>query len=195
MVKLVVGVSGYDVIILIQNVVEVLICKGDLLELDKSCLVNLSNEVVGYFDKDFDKGNCYFLFYVFIIILVGYNKIELDKLGIDFVDWLVIFDLVVLEKIKGRVMVMDDLQELFGVVLKYFGYFVNDIDLQYWKEVQVLIFVVKLYWVVFNLLSYIKELILGNIWVVYGYFSDMYQVRVDVEVVGCVFKVDFVLFC
>lgn len=107
MAKLAAGASGYDVIIPTQNAVEALIRKGDLLELDKSRLANLSNEAAGYLDKDFDKGNRYSLPYAFTTTLVGYNKTELDKLGIDPADWSVIFDPAVLEKIKGRVTVMD----------------------------------------------------------------------------------------
>ncbi len=118
--------SGYDVIIPTQNAVEALIRKGDLLELDKSRLANLSNEAAGYLDKDFDKGNRYSLPYAFTTTLVGYNKTELDKLGIDPADWSVIFDPAVLEKIKGRVTVMDDPQELFGAALKYLGHSAND---------------------------------------------------------------------
>lgn len=122
MAKLAAGASGYDVIIPTQNAVEALIRKGDLLELDKSRLANLSNEAAGYLDKDFDKGNRYSLPYAFTTTLVGYNKTELDKLGIDPADWSVIFDPAVLEKIKGRVTVMDDPQELFGAALKYLGH-------------------------------------------------------------------------
>lgn len=117
-----------------QNAVEALIRKGDLLELDKSRLANLSNEAAGYLDKDFDKGNRYSLPYAFTTTLVGYNKTELDKLGIDPADWSVIFDPAVLEKIKGRVTVMDDPQELFGAALKYLGHSANDTDPQHWKK-------------------------------------------------------------
>ena len=44
-----------------------------------------------------------------------------------------IFDPAVLEKIKGRVTVMDDPQELFGAALKYLGHSANDTDPQHWK--------------------------------------------------------------
>lgn len=177
MAKLAAGASGYDVIIPTQNAVEALIRKGDLLELDKSRLANLSNEAAGYLDKDFDKGNRYSLPYAFTTTLVGYNKTELDKLGIDPADWSVIFDPAVLEKIKGRVTVMDDPQELFGAALKYLGHSANDTDPQHWKEAQALILAAKPYWAAFNSSSYIKELTLGNIWVAHGYSSDMYQAR------------------
>lgn len=172
MAKLAAGASGYDVIIPTQNAVEALIRKGDLLELDKSRLANLSNEAAGYLDKDFDKGNRYSLPYAFTTTLVGYNKTELDKLGIDPADWSVIFDPAVLEKIKGRVTVMDDPQELFGAALKYLGHSANDTDPQHWKEAQALILAAKPYWAAFNSSSYIKELTLGNIWVAHGYSSD-----------------------
>ncbi|HBP0078804.1 spermidine/putrescine ABC transporter substrate-binding protein [Pseudomonas aeruginosa] len=193
MAKLAAGASGYDVIIPTQNAVEALIRKGDLLELDKSRLANLSNEAAGYLDKDFDKGNRYSLPYAFTTTLVGYNKTELDKLGIDPADWSVIFDPAVLEKIKGRVTVMDDPQELFGAALKYLGHSANDTDPQHWKEAQALILAAKPYWAAFNSSSYIKELTLGNIWVAHGYSSDMYQARADAEAAGRAFKVDFAL--
>ncbi len=86
-----------------------------------------------------------------------------------------IFDPAVLEKIKGRVTVMDDPQELFGAALKYLGHSANDTDPQHWKEAQALILAAKPYWAAFNSSSYIKELTLGNIWVAHGYSSDMYS--------------------
>ena len=104
-----------------------------------------------------------------------------------------IFDPAVLEKIKGRVTVMDDPQELFGAALKYLGHSANDTDPQHWKEAQALILAAKPYWAAFSSSSYIKELTLGNIWVAHGYSSDMYQARADAEAAGRAFKVDFAL--
>ena len=122
-----------------QNAVEALIRKGDLLELDKSRLANLSNEAAGYLDKDFDKGNRYSLPYAFTTTLVGCQQDRAGQTG--HRPRRLVGDLRPggPEKIKGRVTVMDDPQELFGAALKYLGHSANDTDPQHWKEAQALI--------------------------------------------------------
>jgi spermidine/putrescine transport system substrate-binding protein len=47
----------------------------------------------------------------------------------------------------------------------------------------------KPYWAAFNASSYIKELTVGNIWLVHGYSNDIYQANLDAQAAGRKFKV------
>ncbi|GAA4105826.1 spermidine/putrescine ABC transporter substrate-binding protein [Zhongshania borealis] len=193
MAKLLAGGGDYDVVIPTQNAVEALIKQGFLLPLDKTKLGNIGNSAAGYMNKAYDPGNVYSLPYAFTTTLVGYNENKIAELGIDPADWSIIFDPAVLAKIKGKVTVMDDAEELFGAALKYLGYSINDNNEQHLKEAQAAILKAKPYWAAFNSSSYIKELTVGNIWVAHGYSSDMFQARADAADAGRDFSVNFVL--
>ncbi len=193
MAKLLAGGGDYDVVIPTQNAVEALIQQKSLRALDKSKLANMANMAPGFMNKDYDPGNVYSLPYAFTTTLIGYNENKIRELGIDPADWSIIFDPAVLAKIKGKVTVMDDSEELFAAALKYLGYSLNDNDEQHLKEAQALILKAKPYWAAFNSSSYIKELTVGNIWVAHGYSSDMFQARADAEEAGRNFSVNFVL--
>ncbi len=193
MAKLLAGGGDYDVVIPTQNAVEALVKQGFLLPLDKTKLSNIGNSAAGYMNKAYDPGNIYSLPYAFTTTLIGYNENKIAELGIDPADWSIIFDPTVLAKIKGKVTVMDDAEELFGAALKYLGYSINDNNEKHLKEAQAVILKAKPYWAAFNSSSYIKELTVGNIWVAHGYSSDMFQARADAADAGRDFSVNFVL--
>ncbi len=99
----------------------------------------------------------------------------MKELGIKVDSWAVIFDPKVLEKIKGKVTVLDSQGELMAAALKYLGYSVNDRDPKHWQEARDVILKAKPYWAAFMAQGYIKELSTGNIWVVHGYSNDIFQ--------------------
>jgi spermidine/putrescine transport system substrate-binding protein len=193
MAKLLAGAGDYDVVIPTQNAVEALVKQGFLQPLDKAKLSNLGNIAPSFLNKAYDPSNTYSLPYAFTTTLIGYNETKLAELGIDPSDWAVIFDPTILAKIKGKVTVMDDAEELFGAALKYLGYSVNDNDEKHLKEAQAVILKAKPFWAAFNSSSYIKELTVGNIWVAHGYSSDMFQARADAADAERNFSVNFVL--
>jgi spermidine/putrescine transport system substrate-binding protein len=193
MAKLQAGASGYDVVVPSQNAVQALIKQGVLAPLDKTALPNIKNEDPAFMNRSYDSGNGYSVPYAFTTTLVGYNETQLKTLGIDAADWSVIFDTRILEKIRGKVTVMDDAQELFAAALKYLGYSVNDHDEKHLRQAQKVIMTAKPYWAAFNSSSYIKELSVGNIWVAHGYSSDMVQAQADAVAAKRDFSVSFAL--
>ncbi len=46
----------------------------------------------------------------------------------------------------------------------------------------------KPYWAAFNASSYIKELTVGNIWLVHGYSNDIFQANLDAQAAGRKFQ-------
>src|SRR5437764_11422009 len=110
---------------------------------------------------------------------IGYSEQKMKELGLPTDTWAVIFEPRYLEKVKGRVTVLDSSSELFAAALKYLGYSANDVDEKHWKEAADAIKKSKPYWAAFNASSYIKELTVGNIWLVHGYSNDIFQANLD----------------
>ena len=156
-----------------------LIRQHALRELDKSQLPNLKNIDPAYLNTAFDPGNRYSVPYAYTITLIGYNREKIRALGLPVDSWAVIFEPRYLEKIKGRVTVLDSQRELFAAALKYLGYSANDTEEAHWMQARDLIIRAKPYWAAFNASSYIKELTVGNIWLVQGYSSDIFQADLD----------------
>ncbi len=113
----------------------------------------------------------------------------MKELGLPTDTWAVIFDPKYLAKVKGRVTVLDSSNELFAAALKYLGYSANDTDEKHWKEAADLIKKAKPYWAAFNASSYIKELTVGNIWLVHGYSNDIFQANQDAQAAGRKFQI------
>ncbi len=179
--KLAAGASGYDLIVPTGNAVESLIRQRALRPLDKSLLPNLKNIAPAYLNTAFDPGNQYSVPYAYTLTLIGYNSEKLRELKLPIDSWAVIFEPRYLEKLKGRVTVLDSQRELLAAALKYLGYSANDTDEMHWKQARDLIIRAKPYWAAFNASSYIKELTVGNIWLVHGYSNDIFQADLDAQ--------------
>jgi spermidine/putrescine transport system substrate-binding protein len=187
--KLAAGATGYDIIVPTGNALESLIRQHALRPLDKSKLPNLKNINPAYLNTVFDPGNKYSVPYAYTITLIGYNVQKMRELGLPTDTWAVIFEPKYLQKVKGRVTVLDSQRELMAAALKYLGYSVNDTDEQHWKRARDLIIRAKPYWAAFNASSYIKELTVGNIWLVHGYSSDIFQANLDAQHAGRKFTI------
>jgi spermidine/putrescine transport system substrate-binding protein len=179
--KLAAGASGYDLIVPTGNAMESLIRQRALRPLDKSLLPNLRNIDPSWLDTVFDPGNRYSVPYAYTLTLIGYNDARMRELQLPVDSWAVIFEPRYLEKLKGRVTVLDSQRELLAAALKYLGYSANDTDEEHWKQACDLIIRAKPYWAAFNASSYIKELTVGNIWLVHGYSNDIFQADLDAQ--------------
>ncbi|HQU50948.1 MAG TPA: spermidine/putrescine ABC transporter substrate-binding protein [Casimicrobiaceae bacterium] len=187
--KLAAGAKGYDVLVPTGGTVEALIKGGQLQPLDLSKLPNLKNVDRVYLNTKFDPGNKYSVPYAMSTTILGYNDQKMKELGLPTDTWAVIFDPKYLAKVKGRVTVLDSPAELFAAALKYLGYSVNDTDEKHWREAADVIKKAKPYWAAFNASSYIKELTVGNIWLVHGYSNDIFQADLDAQAAGRKFRI------
>ncbi len=187
--KLAAGAKGYDVLVPTSNAVQALIRGGQLKPLDKTQLPNVKNVNPAYLDTAFDPGNKYSVPYAYSLTLIGYNDQKIKELGLPTDTWAVIFDPKHLEKVKGRVTVLDSSTEVFAAALKYLGYSANDVDEKHWREATDVIKKAKGYWAAFNASSYIKELTVGNIWLVHGYSNDIFQANLDAQAAKRPFRI------
>jgi len=177
--KLAAGATGYDVLVPTANAVETLIAQGALRPLDPAQIPNLRNIKPVFLDQWFDPGNKYSVPYAYSITLIGYNREKIKELGVPTDTWALIFEPKYLEKLAGKVTVLDSQRELFAAALIYLGYSANETDERKLKDARDLILRAKPYWAAFNASSYIKELTIGNIWVAHGYSNDMFQAAQD----------------
>lgn len=177
--KLQAGAKGYDVLVPTLNAVEALIKRKALMPLDKSRLPNLKNVMPMYLNTSFDPDNKFSAPYAMSITMIGYNDKKIAELGLPTDTWALIFDPKNLEKLKGKVTVLDDQRETFAAAARYLGFSVNDMDEEKLKQVRDVIRKAKPYWAAFNAQSYIKELTVGNIWVAHGYSNDIFQANLD----------------
>jgi spermidine/putrescine transport system substrate-binding protein len=187
--KLAAGATGYDIIVPTGNAMETLIREHALRPLDKSRLPNLQNLNPAYLNTPFDPGNVYSVPYAYTITLIGYNVEKMRELNLPTDSWAVIFEPRYLEKVRDRVTVLDSQRELMAAALLYLGHSANDTDEAHWKEARDLIIRAKPYWAAFNASSYIKELTVGNIWLVHGYSNDIFQANQDAQKAGRPFHI------
>jgi spermidine/putrescine transport system substrate-binding protein len=187
--KLSAGAKGYDMYVPTSNAVQALIKSGRLKMIDKAEVPNLKNIDPRYLNTPFDPGNKFSVPYAMSTTIIGYNDEKIKELGLPTDTWAVVFDPKYLEKIKGRVTVLDSANELFAAALKYLGYSANDVDPKHWDEAVAVIKKAKPYWAAFNASSYIKELTVGNIWLVHGYSNDIFQANLDAQAAGRKFRI------
>ena len=189
--KLAAGATGYDLLVPTGNAVEALIRSGQLRLLDRSKLANLKNVKPQYLDTWFDRGNAYSVPYAYSLTIIGYNADKMRKLGLPTDTWAVIFEPKYLERLIGKVTVLDSQRELFAAALKYLGYSANEGDEVKLKQARDLILHAKPYWAAFNAASYFKELTVGNIWLAQGYSNDFFTAQQDAAKAGRKFSVAY----
>jgi len=189
--KLEAGAIGYDLIVPTGNAVETLLRKNALRSLDKSKLPNLKNIKTGFRDPWYDPGMNYAVPYATTVTLLGYNATRLAELGLPTDSWALIFEPRYLEKLKGKVTVLNSQRELMATAMKYLGHSVQESDPARWDEAKRLILRAKPYWATFSNSTYIKDLAIGNIWVAHGYSSDMFRAQQDAQEAKRPFAIGF----
>ncbi len=130
--KLAAGTNGYDVIVPTGNAMDTLIRQNVLKLINLSLLPYFKNIDPTYLGTIFDPENKYSVPYAYTITLLGFNQNKLEQLGLPTDTWAIIFEQKYLERIKGRVTVLDSQRELMVAALKYLGYSVNDVNEQHW---------------------------------------------------------------
>jgi len=191
--KLAAGASGYDLIVPTGNAMDTLIRQGALIPLDKTLLPNLKNIHPAYLKTLFDPVNQYSVPYAYTLTLLGFNTKKILELGLPTDTWAIIFEPEYLQKIKGRVTVLDSPRELVAAALIYLGYSANDQNETHWNEAKELIIRAKPYWAAFSNSSYIREIAIGDLWVVHGYSNDLFQAALDAKKTGRNFTIDYAI--
>lgn len=118
--KLMSGVADYDLVVPSDYMVRILIQQGLLAKLDTSRLAQLANLDPRLMNQSFDPGNNHTLPYLWGTTGLGYDQ---NKVG-EIDSWEALFD----PKHKGRILMLDDMREVFAVALKSLGKSLNESD-------------------------------------------------------------------
>lgn len=119
--KLQSGVADYDLIVPSDYMVQVMIAEGLLKPLDHSRITTWSNLDPKFLNKAFDPENRYSMPYFWGTTGIGYNK---QKFPDGVHSWGALFD----PANAGRILMLDDVREVFAVALKYLGHSANETD-------------------------------------------------------------------
>jgi len=113
------GVADYDVVVPSDYMMKILIPQKLLHPLDHARLPHLANFDPRFLNQKYDPGNGYSVPYLWGTTGLGYAK----KLGaID--SWQAVFE----PRYNGRILMLDDVREVFGAALRLLGHSINERD-------------------------------------------------------------------
>ncbi len=119
--KLQSGVADYDLVVPSDYMMRILIAEGLVQPLDHDRLPNLKNLDPRFLDKPFDPGNRHSVPYLWGTTGLGYDQTET---GGPVDSWAAVFD----PAHRGRISMLDDMREVFGVALRSMGHSLNTTD-------------------------------------------------------------------
>ncbi|MGX5726136.1 polyamine ABC transporter substrate-binding protein [Metapseudomonas otitidis] len=178
--KLLVGHSGYDVVVPSNHFLGRQIKAGIFQKIDRNQLSNWKNldpQLLERLEKN-DKGNQYAVPYLWGTNGIGYNANKVkEALGTDVVDsWAVLFEPENLKKLAScGVAFMDSPDEVFPTVLNYMGRDPNSTHLSDFKDAEAKLKPLRPYITYFHSSKYISDLANGNICIAIGFSGDVFQ--------------------
>ena len=166
--KLQSGVADYDLVVPSDYMVRILVAEKLVQPLDHAKLPNLANLDPRFLDKEFDPKNQYSMPYFFGTTGFGYNKAKLGPLD----SWQALFD----PKNKGRILMLDDMREVFGATLKSMGKSLNETDPAVLKQAADLLKKQKKLVATYNSGDFANILAAGDVDIAHGYNGQLAEV-------------------
>ncbi len=166
--KLQSGVADYDLVVPSDYMVRILVAEKLIQPIDHAKLPNIANLDPRFLDKKFDPKNQYSLPYFWGTTGFGYNKAKLGELD----SWQAIFD----AKNKGRILMLDDMREVFGAALKSMGKSLNETDPAVLKQAADLLKKQKKLVATYNSGDFANILAAGDVDIAHGYNGQLAEV-------------------
>jgi len=166
--KLQSGVADYDLVVPSDYMVRILVAEKLIQPLDHAKLPTIANLDPRFLDKKFDPKNQYSLPYFWGTTGFGYNKAKLGVLD----SWQALFD----KKNKGRILMLDDMREVFGAALKSMGKSENETDPAVLKQAADLLKKQKKLVATYNSGDFANILAAGDVDIAHGYNGQLAEV-------------------
>ncbi len=167
--KLKAGGANYDLCFPSGDYVSIMIKEGMLAKIDKSTIKNFGNIDQGVLAKsDFDPGNEYSVPYYMGAAGVAVNR---TKVASYEKSW----SIFAREDLSGKMIMLDDMREVFGDALKFLGYSVNSTSE---AEINAARDLIDKEWkpnlLKFDAEAFAKNFAAGEVWVAQGYAESIY---------------------
>jgi spermidine/putrescine transport system substrate-binding protein len=166
------GVSGYDLVVPSDYMVEVMASLGLLRPLNHDNLPNLVHMDPRFLGLPFDPENRYSIPYQWGSAGIGVNTARISEFE---ESWELLWD----EKYSGRISMLDDMRSGLVPALKRLGYSVNTTNETELEEALQLMIQQKPIVKAYTSDTYIDLLKSGDVWIAYGWSGDIYQVARD----------------
>lgn len=166
------GVSGYDLVVPSDYMVEVMASLGLLRPLNHDNLPNLVHMDPRFLGLPFDPENRYSIPYQWGSAGIGVNTARIPEFE---ESWELLWD----EKYSGRISMLDDMRSGLVPALKRLGYSVNTTNEQELEEALQLMILQKPIVKAYTSDTYIDLLKSGDVWIAYGWSGDIYQIARD----------------
>jgi spermidine/putrescine-binding protein len=167
--KLQMGAGGYDVTMPSDYMVEILVKRGLVHELDVDNIPNIENIDPRFRNLPFDPESRYSIPYQWGTTGIGVNT-KYVKETID--SWNALWD----PKYKGRISVIDNMRSGLVPALILLGYSVNETDPDRLNEARDRMIAQKEFVRTYSSDTYIDLLKSGDVWLAMGWSGDIYQV-------------------
>jgi spermidine/putrescine-binding protein len=115
------GVADYDIIVPSDYTLKVMIPQSLVLELDRARLTGIDNLDPRLLNQKYDPGNRHSIPYLWGTTGIGYDKKKIKE-PVD--TWRVMFE----QRYAGRILMLDDVRDAFGVALRLMGKSINETD-------------------------------------------------------------------
>ncbi len=119
----------YDVVFPSDYMVELMIEKGLIKEIDKTKFSNFENINTRFLDQKYDPNNKYSLPFLSTIVVIAYNKDKISESIEGYND-------LMLAKYKNDVVLLDDQRIVIGLAFMSLGYDMNETELSRLKEAE-----------------------------------------------------------
>jgi spermidine/putrescine-binding protein len=163
------GVSGYDVVVPSDYMVEVMINLGLLRPLNHDNLPNMKHLDPRLMGLPFDPENRYSIPYQWGSAGIGINVARIPEYE---ESWELLWD----PRYRNRIAMLDDMRSGMVPALKRLGYSVNTTSEQELEEALQLMIEQKPLVQAYTSDTYIDLLKSGDVWIAYGWSGDIYQV-------------------
>jgi len=169
--KVMAGGSGFDVVIASDYKVGEMIPLNLLQKLDFEKIPNFINISDEFTNPPYDPSQEYSLPYMWGTTGIGYNKEVVTE---DFDGFDLLFEEDKISKYSKKVVLVDEMREVFAAALKYLGYSLNETKEERLVEAKNLIMKIKPYILKFSA-EQVKELLIsGDVAIALGYSTDVY---------------------
>jgi spermidine/putrescine transport system substrate-binding protein len=166
------GVSGYDLVVPSDYMVEVMASLGLLRPLNHDNLPNLVHIDPRFLGLSFDPENRYSIPYQWGSAGIGVNTARIPEFE---ESWELLWD----DKYTGRISMLDDMRSGLVPALKRLGYSVNTTNEKELEEALQLMIRQKPLVKAYTSDTYIDLLKSGDVWIAYGWSGDIYQIARD----------------